>query len=59
MGQGRTVRPWLGRAAPLPSLGLSALLGTLATIWIFRAGHEGARLVWKGTVQSMAVLPMM
>jgi preprotein translocase subunit SecG len=25
------------------------LVGVLATIWMFRTGHEGARVVWKGT----------
>lgn len=46
---------WLARAAPALA-GLSVVLAGLATVWIFRAGHEGARLVWKGTVQSMAAL---
>ncbi len=46
---------WLSRAAPALA-GLSAVVAGLATIWMFRAGHEGARLVWKGTVQSMATL---
>ena len=48
---------WLPQAA-MVLLGLSVVFAGLATIWMFRAGHEGARLVWKGTVQSMAVLPM-
>ncbi len=48
---------WLPRAATA-LLGLSIVLAGLATIWMFRTGHEGARLVWKGTVQSMAVLPL-
>lgn len=39
--------------------GLSVVFAGLATIWMFRAGHEGARLVWKGTVQGMASLPLM
>ncbi len=49
--------PWLPRAA-VGLLGLSAVFASLATVWMFRAGHEGARLVWKGTVQSMAALPL-
>ena len=49
--------PWLSRAAGA-LLALSVVLAGLATIWMFRAGHEGARLVWKGTVQSMAALPL-
>lgn len=48
---------WLPQAT-MVLLGLSVVFAGLATIWMFRAGHEGARLVWKGTVQSMAVLPM-
>lgn len=44
---------WLSRAAPA-LLGLSVIVAGLATIWMFRAGHEGARLVWKGTVQSLS-----
>ncbi|MGI9616165.1 MAG: DUF2231 domain-containing protein [Acidimicrobiales bacterium] len=48
---------WVSQAA-IVLLGLSVVFAGLATIWMFRAGHEGARLVWKGTVQSMAVLPM-
>lgn len=44
--------PWATRAAPV-LLGLSVVVAGLATIWMFRAGHEGARLVWKGTVQTM------
>jgi hypothetical protein len=43
---------------PLVLAGLSTGLAALATIWMFRAGHEGARLVWKGTVQSMAALSL-
>ena len=50
--------PWLARAS-VGLVGLSVVFGGLATVWMFRAGHEGARLVWKGTVQSMAVVPMM
>lgn len=46
---------WLPQAA-LILAGLSVVLAGLATIWMFRAGHEGARLVWKGTVQSMTAL---
>jgi uncharacterized membrane protein len=49
---------WLSRAA-VALLGVSVVFAGLATVWMFRAGHEGARLVWKGTVQSMAVLPLM
>ncbi len=49
-------RGWVTRAAPA-LLGLSVVLGGLATIWMFRTGHEGARLVWKGTVQSLGALP--
>jgi uncharacterized membrane protein len=49
---------WLSQAA-VALLGVSVVFAGLATIWMFRAGHEGARLVWKGTVQSMAVLPLM
>ncbi len=29
--------------------GLAAIVGVLATIWIARTGHEGARLVWETT----------
>lgn len=46
---------WLLRAPPTLA-GLSVVLAGLATIWMFRAGHEGARLVWKGTVQSLAAV---
>lgn len=46
---------WLSRAAPALA-GLSVVVASSATVWIFRAGHEGARLVWKGTVQGMATL---
>ena len=49
---------WLPRAS-VALVGLSVALSGLATIWMFRAGHEGARLVWKGTVQSMVDLPLM
>ena len=28
-----------------------AVLGVLATIWIIRTGHEGARLVWEGSIK--------
>ena len=48
---------WLPRAAAA-LLGLSVVLASLATIWIFRAGHEGARLVWKGTVQTMTAVAL-
>ncbi len=48
---------WLSRAAAA-LLGLSVVFASLATIWTLRAGHEGARLVWKGTVQSMIALPL-
>lgn len=54
---GRAEGPaWLARAA-IALVGLSFVFAGLATIWMFRAGHEGARLVWKGTVQGMATLP--
>lgn len=49
---------WLSRAA-VALVGLSVVFAGLATVWMFRAGHEGARLVWKGTVQGMIVLPLM
>lgn len=49
---------WLSQAA-MALVGLSAVFAGLATIWMFRAGHEGARLVWKGTVQSMAAMPLL
>ncbi len=29
----------------------AVVLGVLATIWIVRTGHEGAKLVWDGTVK--------
>ncbi len=48
---------WLSQAAPALA-GISMVVASLATIWIFRAGHEGARLVWKGTVQGMATLAL-
>lgn len=48
---------WLTRAAPA-LVGLSVVLAGLATIWMFRTGHEGARLVWKGTVQSLGAVPL-
>ena len=48
---------WLSRAA-VALLSLSVVLAGLATVWMFRTGHEGARLVWKGTVQSMAIVPL-
>lgn len=48
---------WLSRAAGALISG-SVVLSGLATIWMFRAGHEGARLVWKGTVQSLGLLPI-
>lgn len=48
---------WLSKAAGA-LVGGSVVLSGLATIWMFRTGHEGARLVWKGTVQSLAALPM-
>lgn len=55
-GLARTSAPrWLS-LAPAVLLAVSFVLASLATIWMFRTGHEGARLVWKGTVQSMAVL---
>lgn len=47
---------WLSRAS-VAMLGLSAVLAGLATVWMVRTGHEGARLVWKGTVQSLGALP--
>ena len=49
---------WLPHAA-VALIGLSVALASLATIWMFRTGHEGARLVWKGTVQSMVNLTLM
>ena len=51
-------RSGLRARAPMALAGLSTGFATLATIWMFRAGQEGARLVWKGTVQSMAALPL-
>lgn len=49
--------PWLLRTAQV-LVGLSVVLAGLATVWMFRTGHEGARLVWKGTVSSLGVLPL-
>jgi len=48
--------PSLASTAAPVLLGLSLVVAGLATIWMFRTGHEGARLVWKGTVQSMQVV---
>ncbi len=48
---------WLSTAA-VALVGLSVVFAGMATIWMFRAGHEGARLVWKGTVQSAVILPL-
>ncbi len=30
---------------------LTAVVGVLATIWMIRTGHEGAKAVWKGTLK--------
>ncbi len=30
---------------------VTALVGVLATIWMIRTGHEGAKAVWKGTLK--------
>ena len=30
--------------------GLAAILGIVATIWMFRTGHEGAQIVWQNTL---------
>lgn len=47
---------WLSQAA-LALVSLSVVVAGLATVWMFRTGHEGARLHWKGTVpESMASL---
>lgn len=48
---------WLSHAATA-LVGLSVVFAALATVWMFRTGHEGARLVWKGTVQGLIVLPL-
>lgn len=39
--------------------GVTVLLAILATIWVARTGHEGARLVWDGVVpeESSVVSP--
>lgn len=31
---------------------ITVLLGVLATVWMLRTGHEGAKAVWDGTVQN-------
>ena len=49
---------WLNQAA-VALVGLSFVFAGLATVWMFRAGHEGARLVWKGTVQSMGAVALL
>ena len=33
--------------------GLSVLLGLLATVWMIRTGHEGARIVWEPTISPL------
>ena len=48
---------WLNQAS-VGLMGLAVLLSGLATAWMFRTGHEGARLVWKGTVQSVGLFLM-
>lgn len=30
--------------------GLTLVFGVVATVWMFRTGHEGARLVWDGVI---------
>ncbi len=42
-------RPTLRRRAGF-SMGASAVLSVLATIWMVRTGDEGARLVWDGVI---------
>lgn len=37
---------WLVRVA----MGITALVGLLATIWMIRTGHEGATIVWEGVI---------
>jgi uncharacterized membrane protein len=45
----RNDRPrWIGGLLA----GLTAGLGVMATVWMIRTGHEGARIHWKGTVKN-------
>lgn len=30
---------------------LAVVIGLLGSVWMFRTGHEGAKLVWDGTIQ--------
>ncbi len=56
-GSGRTpaTRPGSGAGGALAMVGhtLAAgavVFGVLGSIWMFRTGHEGAKLVWDGTI---------
>ncbi|MFN0030479.1 MAG: DUF2231 domain-containing protein [Acidimicrobiales bacterium] len=39
---------WAGHALAVAAV----VLGVLGSIWMFRTGHEGAKLVWDGTIPS-------
>lgn len=45
VGGKAAVPAWLVHGLPV----LSAVLGVLATVWMLRAGHEGAEVVWGNT----------
>ena len=40
-------RPWAAKAAQA-GIAVTALVSLAGSIWMFRTGHEGARLVWNG-----------
>lgn len=44
--------PLVARALPAQHVlaAVGALVAVVSTIWMFRTGHEGALIVWKGTV---------
>lgn len=47
----RTRRAGSGDDRPALAMScVSAVLGVLATIWIIRTGHAGAKLVWEGII---------
>ena len=45
--------PWVGSSL-LVTVAVTALSSVLASFWMYRTGHEGARLVWETVVTTAA-----
>ena len=46
--------PWVGSGV-LIMVAVTALSSILASVWMYRTGHEGARLVWDGVLTAVPI----